>query len=95
LQAVAGNVAYLTADKPQVSRLLAAFEVLDVMPYRANPLKSWLRSRGIGRLEVKKRGVDLDPQRIQRELQVPGDNEAALLLCRIQGRITAILAHRV
>jgi hypothetical protein len=58
-------------------------------------LKTWLRARGIGRLEVKKRGVDLDPARLQRELQVPGDEQAALLVCRVRGKLTAILARRV
>jgi hypothetical protein len=95
LQAVAGDVAYLTADKPHISRLLAAFEVLEVMPYQPKALKSWLQSRGIGRLEVKKRGVDLDPARVSRELHVTGDNEATLLLCRIHGKTTAILARRL
>ncbi|MEX2142333.1 MAG: hypothetical protein WD894_23895 [Pirellulales bacterium] len=95
LQAVAADVAYLTADKPHISRLLAAFEVLEVMPYQPKALKSWLRSRCIGRLEVKKRGVEFDPQRVQAALQVSGDNEATLLLCRIRGKTTAILARRV
>ena len=94
LQSVAGGVAYLTADEPQDSPLLAAFEVLEVMPYRAKILKAWLRARHIGRLEVKKRGIDLDPRRVQNELQAAGDNEATLLLCRIAGKITAILARR-
>ena len=57
-------------------------------------LKSWLRARGIGRLEVKKRGVELDPAHVQRNLYVPGDEEATLLLCRMDNKITAIFARR-
>jgi hypothetical protein len=95
LQCVGSGVAYLTADEPRDSQLLDSFEVLDVMPYQARALKTWLRSRGIGRLEVKKRGVDLDPARVQRELQVPGDEQATLLVCRIRGKTTAILTRRV
>jgi hypothetical protein len=95
LQSVASGVAYLTADEPRDSPLVDSFEVLDVMPYRAKAIKEWLRARGIGRLEVKKRGVDLDPPRVQRELQVPGDECATLLVCRVRGKATAILARRV
>jgi hypothetical protein len=94
LQAVAAGVGYLTADEPRGSPLLVTFEVLDVMPYRPRSVKSWLRSRGMGRLEVKKRGVDLDPARVQRDLHVPGDNAATILLCRMRGKATAILARR-
>jgi hypothetical protein len=95
LQSVAGGAAYLTADEPRNSPLLDSFEVLDVMPYRARAIEEWLRARGIGRLEVKKRGVDLDPARVQRELQVPGNESATLLICRVRGKVSAILARRV
>jgi hypothetical protein len=95
MYSVAGGVGYLTADEPRDSPLLDGFEVLDVMPYHVKALKTWLRARGIGRLEVKKRGVDLDPARVQRELHVPGDEQAALIVCRIRGKMTAILTHRV
>jgi hypothetical protein len=93
LQWVAAGVAYLTADEPCDCSLLAEFEVLETMPYRPKHVKAWLRARGIGRLEVKKRGVDLDPRRIQAELQSVGDTEATLLLCRLSGKTTAILAR--
>jgi hypothetical protein len=95
LQAVATDVAYLTSDEPHDSPLMAMFEMLDVIPYQPKALKRWLRARGIGRLEVKKRGVDLDPARVRSELQVPGDNEATVLICRIHDKITALLARRV
>ena len=94
LQSVAGGVAYLTADERRDSPLLAPFEVMEVMPYQAKTIKAWLRARRIGRLEVKKRGVELDPRRVQNELRAPGDKEATLLLYRIAGKITAILARR-
>jgi hypothetical protein len=95
LQPVASGTAYLTADEPRHSALLDSFEVLAVMPYQVKSLKAWLRARGVGQLEVKKRGVDLDPLRVKRELGVPGDETATLLVCRIGRKMTAILARRV
>jgi hypothetical protein len=94
LQSVAAGVAYLTADERRDSPLMDSFEVLDVMRYQVKSLKSWLRARGIGRLEVKKRGVDLDPARVKRELQMPGEESATLLVRRLGGKVTAILARR-
>jgi hypothetical protein len=95
LQSVGSGVPYFSADEPRRSPLLDGFEVLDVLPYQTKSLKTWLRSRNIGRLEVKKRGVDLDPARVQRELQVPGEEQGTLLVCRVRGKVTAIFGRRV
>jgi hypothetical protein len=95
LQSVARGVAYLTGDEPGHSALMDSFEVLAVMPYRVKTLKAWLRTRGIGQLEVKKRGVELEPARVQRELKVPGNETATLLVFRIRDKLTAIVGCRV
>ncbi len=95
LSGVAPGVAYFTADRPLEHPLLYCFEVLEVMPYRIKPLRQWLADRKIGRLEVKKRGVVLDPDEVRRQLHARGDGEATILLTRIGGRSTAILAHRM
>lgn len=94
ISAVACGVGYFTADRPSEHAALACFEVLDVMPYRIKALQQWLAARGIGRLEVKKRGVPLDPDEVRRQLHLRGDDEATLLLMPIQRRTTAILARR-
>ena len=73
---------------------LSRFEVIEVMPYRAADLKRWLAERGIGRIEVKKRGVDLEPEQVRREIAGHGDEAATILLARIGGRVTAIVARR-
>jgi hypothetical protein len=65
------------------------------MPFHERQLRQWLRERGIGRLEIKKRGVPIDPERLRYQMQLDGPNEATVLLARILGRITAILARRV
>ncbi len=49
----------------------------------------------IGQLEIKKRGVDIDPEKLRRELKLRGDNAATLLITPIAGRPTAILANRI
>ena len=53
-----------------------------------------LRERRIGRLEVKQRGTRHDPAAVQRELKVPGDESATLVLFRRGKSIVAILAQR-
>jgi len=95
LSGLAADVAYYTADTPSAHPALTCFEVLDVMPFHERQLRQWLRERGIGRLEIKKRGVPIDPERLRYQMQLDGPNEATVLLARILGRITAILARRV
>jgi hypothetical protein len=86
---------YLTGDKPIADAALSCFRVLATMAYRPQRLKRFLRCRRVGRLEVKKRGVALDPQAVRRGLALRGDNEMTLILTPIQCSTIAILAERI
>ena len=70
------------------------FEVLAEYPLDVKRLKRELAARGIGRLEIKKRGVDVDPAEFRTRLNLSGDGEATLVLTRRVGRRVAILARR-
>ena len=67
------------------------------------PRRRWLPSRagvavaisGIGRLEIKKRGVDIDPAAFRTALKLRGDGSATLILTRLGSKRLAILADRV
>ena len=54
-----------------------------------------LRERGIGRLEIKKRGMDVDPAVLRKALGLKGDGAATLILTRIGKKRVALLADRV
>jgi hypothetical protein len=88
------QIAYLTSDSLVSSPFVAAFRVIDTLPTDEAKLKKELRRRGIGRLEIKKRGVDIDPAALRRRLSLSGDAEATLVMTRVGGRHTAILAER-
>jgi SAM-dependent methyltransferase len=89
------QIAYLTSDSLVETPFAAAFRVIEVLPSDESKLKKELRSRGIGRLEIKKRGVDVDPATLRKRLSLSGDREATLVLTRLAGRHVAILAERV
>ncbi len=95
LAEITPGIAYLTGDEPLDDAALAGFKVLDLLPLRVKTVKRWLQQRSVGRLEVKKRGVALDPARFRQELQVAGDNDATLLITRRDGRPTVIAARRL
>jgi hypothetical protein len=95
LAAIAPGIAYWTGERAIADAALACFEVREVLPFRLRPLKSLLRARGIGRLEIKKRGVDHDPAELRRQLGLSGPQSATLLLFSRERRVTAILAERI
>jgi hypothetical protein len=95
LAAVTGGISYLTGDRPIDDPALACFQVSEVLPLDRKRLRSLLESRGIGRLEIKKRGVSDDPEQLRRQLRLRGDRAAVLLVAPIAGTVTAILAERV
>lgn len=88
------GIAYLTGDDPVDDPALAVFEVTDVLPYHVKRLKALLRERGIGQLEIKKRGVSHDPREVRKMLRVAGDGRATLIVTRVEDAVTAILARR-
>lgn len=92
---LAPGIAYFTGDDPINSPLTENFEVLDVLPYDQRRVRSWLKARSIGKLEVKKRGVELDPQAVRRALAGPGDHSVTLVLTRHGERTVAILVQRL
>jgi len=95
LQAVGSGVAYLTSDEPNDHALLAPFEVLDVLQLDMKRLRAIVHERGIGRLEVKKRGLPHDPADVLRQLRPQGAGAATLLLTPTPQGARAILARRM
>ncbi|WP_369962300.1 SAM-dependent methyltransferase [Leifsonia sp. EB34] len=89
------GIAYITADQPVSTPFAAGFRILETLPFAEKDLKKALRARGIGTLEIKKRGVDVDPAALRTRLKLSGDRPATLILTRVAGRHTALLAERV
>jgi hypothetical protein len=92
---LAPGIAYLTGDAAVTSPFVSTFRVRETLPADVKGLGKALRDRGVGRLEIKKRGVDIDPAKLRTQLRLRGDEEATLLLTRRGGRRLAILADRV
>lgn len=87
------KIAYVTADQPFRTPFARSYRVLETLPYREKQLKAALRERGIGRLTIKKRGVDVSPEALRRRLSLSGDAEATIVLTRVLGEGTALLVE--
>jgi SAM-dependent methyltransferase len=92
---LAPAIAYLTGDAALTSPFVSSFRVRETLPFETRALAKALRARGIGTLEIKKRGVDVDPAALRTKLGLRGDAAATLLLPRIGARRLAVLADRV
>lgn len=89
------GIAYLTSDAPLTSPFVQSFRVREQLPFDVKRLARALRDRGIGTLEIKKRGVDVDPATLRTKLKLHGPESATLLLTRVDGTRLALLADRV
>lgn len=85
------HIAYVTGDSPFRTPFARGYRVLEELPYREKQLRQALHERGIGRLTIKKRGVDVVPETLRKRLALKGDNEATLVLTRLRGAGTALL----
>jgi hypothetical protein len=95
LSALAEGQSYFTGNSRIIDAAVSCFKIEHVLPLRVRTIAQHLHERGIGRLEIKKRGVDIDPEKLRRELKFRGDNAATLLITSIAGRPAAIVAQRM
>ena len=89
------GIAYLTGDEPAGSPFATGFRIVERFSLDERTLKRELRSRGIGTLEVKKRGADIDPAAFRNRMNLKGPNSATLVLTRVDGRHAALLCERL
>jgi hypothetical protein len=85
------HIAYVTADGSFRTPFARGYRVLEELPYREKQLRAALRERGIGRLTIKKRGVDIVPEQLRKRLDLHGEQDATLVLTRVAGAGVALL----
>ena len=92
--AIAPGVAYLTAATYRPTPFATPFEVLDRLPYREKDLRAWVTTNRVGTLEIKKRGLDLDPAALRRRLGPKGPGSATLVLTPTTEGAVALVVRR-
>ncbi|MFY1635962.1 THUMP-like domain-containing protein [Solwaraspora sp. WMMB335] len=97
-----GSIAYVYADSATRTPYARCLEITDVLPFSLKRLRALVRDRGITRLEILKRGSALDPAQLRRDLRLrpaagprAGGSAASLVLTRVAGAPTALLARPV
>jgi SAM-dependent methyltransferase len=89
------RIAYLSADTWVSSPFVQGFEIEEQLPFHLKTLRRRLRELHIGILEIKKRGVALDPDAFRRRLKLSGDGSKTLIVTRIGDKPVAYLCRRI
>lgn len=88
------GIAYMIASEHRATPFASAFEILEVLDPGEKPLRAWVRAGRIGVLEIKKRGLDLDPAVLRRRLKLSGPGSATLVLTPTPDGARALAVRR-
>ncbi|WP_435091180.1 THUMP-like domain-containing protein [Micromonospora aurantiaca (nom. illeg.)] len=89
------SIAYLYADEARPTPFARCLEITDVLPFSLKRLRALLRERRVGRVEIRKRGSALEPEKLRRDLRLSGDDAAGLALTRVAGDPTVLVCRQV
>lgn len=90
---ISPEIAYLTGDQELNSPWLRGFKVLETMTFDRKKLKARLHELSVGVLEIKKRGSDVVPEVLRKELQLKGERAATLIISRVGDSHRALICE--
>jgi len=90
---IAPEIAYLTGDQDLSSPWLRGFRVLENVAFDRKKLKARLHELGIGILEIKKRGSNVVPEILRKELALKGERAATLIVTRVGDSHRALICE--
>jgi len=89
------TIAYVTSSRLVETPLARALAVEEVWPFGLKALRTRLRDRGVGAVEVLKRGSAVDVEQLRRSLRLEGPRSATLVLTRLAGQQHVLLCRPV
>jgi hypothetical protein len=89
LTLISPEIAYLSSNEEISSPWLKGYKVIDNLVFDRKKLKAYVRENNIGILEIKKRGSDVSPEELRKQLAPKGEGAATLIVTRVGD------AHRV
>lgn len=87
------TIAYLTSNHALATPYARGYRVLDTLHYSVKRLATALRERGVGIVDIKKRGIDITPERLRPQLKLRGDHRATVILTRVAGNHQALIVE--
>jgi SAM-dependent methyltransferase len=87
------HIAYVAGYAAYRTPFARGYRIVEELPYREKQLRAALRERNVGSLTIKKRGVDVVPEQLRKQLALRGDQAATIVLTRVGGEGTALLVE--
>jgi len=94
LTAVTPGGGYLTGTARVDDPTFDTFEVLERLPFDQKRLKQGLRAGNYDAREIKKRDVDIEPEKLRQQLRGTGSEPVTIMLTNWQGQIVALITRR-
>jgi hypothetical protein len=88
------RIAYLSGNESVNSPFVQEFEIEEWEPYSLKRIRRRLRELDVGVLEIKKRGLSIDPDVLRRRLKLAGSEKRTLILTRIGQKAFAFICRR-
>jgi hypothetical protein len=85
------EIGFLSADFPMRTPFGRTLRIEASMPWSLARLREALRSLGVGRIDIRKRGSAVDVDELQRRLKLHGTRPATVVLTRVSNRPWALV----
>ena len=89
------EIPYLTTHEDTATDWAGRFGVVEVLPLREKTLRNWCREHDVGVLEIKTRGLGIDPATLRQRLKLRGPGAATVVLTRTPDGPTLLVVRRL
>ena len=95
LNAISPDIAYLSSNEKIDSPWLRSYRVIDEIAFDRKKLSAFLNQHDIGAIQIKKRGVDVIPEELRKELKLKGRMPGTLVITKVNDKRRALLVEPV
>ena len=85
------QIAFLSADSAPRTPFARVLRVIDSAPWQQKRLPARLRALDIGAVDIRRRGLAGDVERLHRQLKLSGSRRATLVMTRVNNRPWALV----
>ncbi len=89
------DIAYLTGEVRHETPFATTYQVDEVLPFHARRIGERLKAMNVGHVTLTKRGSAVDVDSLRRSWKLTGTEARTVILTRVLGRPTAIIARRL
>jgi SAM-dependent methyltransferase len=89
------QIAFLSADAPATTPFARALRVMDSAPWDQKRLPARLRALDVGAVDIRRRGLAGDVDRLYRQLKLSGSRRVTLVMTRVANRPWGLICQDV